>query len=272
MRIKPLEKRVTYLNNPLAEVVCQVRFDSVSIDADQVKVIAEKLTALGYPLHLHEEVAMVAIHVGAQGVKHEGEQAPQKFHHFVSKDRFWKVSVTNEFIALTSLKYETWEDFQKRLTQALATVQEVLDLKNCQRIGLRYRDIIDRERLGLQGQPWIELLSPFVIGPLGALDLTEDGKSVPESDVETLAFQTILTLDDCKVLLQGGLIHAVDSNRKAFMIDTDFFCEGDDAHNCFVDSEKFLSTLERLHKNAGALFSAIIKEPLHHALQPSPLQ
>lgn len=272
MRIKPLTNRVTYQKNPLAEVVCQVRFDQVPLGADHLASLGAELTRQGYPLLLQEEVATVSLQFGTHGVKQEKGESPQRFHHFVSKDRFWKVSLTNDFLALTCLKYQTWEGFRDRLVSIIEAARPLLGTSNSGRIGLRYRDIIDRERLGLQGRPWIELLSGFVLGPMGAVEITESGELSPEADVENLAFQTILSLDDCKVLLQGGLIHAIDSSHKAFMIDTDFFCEGDDTQSCLKSREELHLVLERLHKNAGALFRTIIREPLHDALQPSPVQ
>ena len=99
-------------------------------------------------LHLHEEVAIKKCHVvhvpkGVTRVK-----LLRNSIILFPKIDFWKVSVTNEFIALTSLKYETWEDFQEASDSSVGNSSEVLDLKNCQRIGLRYRDIIDRENSG----------------------------------------------------------------------------------------------------------------------------
>lgn len=272
MIIKPLAERVKYENNPLAEVVCQVRFDPVALDDSATKTLETSLAQLGYVLKWQEEIATLNLQIGPQGVKQAPSEASQKLTHFVSKDRFWKVSLTADFIALTCLKYETWEIFVARLNTVLDAFRALSLSTDSHRVGLRYRDIIDRERLGLQGQPWSELLSAFALGPLAATELTVDGSVVPEKAVEGMAFQSVINLDGCKMLIQGGLINAKEDGRKAFMIDTDFFAEGSDAHKCLTDAGRFTNLIETLHKNAGAMFRHIIREPLHHALRPTRLQ
>lgn len=268
MRIKPLSQRVIYENNPLAEVVCQVRFAPVDLNGGVAAAFGTALDREAFPIYRSEDVSTVEVRFDQQDLKSTTSQTTQKIHHYISKDRNWKVALTNDFVALTCLKYERWEKFSESLYKIINLVAAILPGIEVSRIGLRYRDIIDRERIGLSGVPWRDLISNFLIGPFATNDLLESGEFMNEGDIQSSAFQTILNLEECKVLLQGGLIFSSEGQRQAFMIDTDFFHAAPEIKGCMSDFDLFSAELEKLHKNAGSMFAALIRERLHDALKP----
>ena len=89
-----------------------------------------------------------------------------------------------------------------------------------------------------------------------------------EGDLASFLSQAVLQLEDCKLLLQSSLLSAEDGNRRAFLIDADFFNENIFEEGFLSDELSLKSRLESLHNNAGALFRRGITEKLHVALQP----
>ena len=56
------------------------------------------------------------------------EQQPAVVNHsFVSADGLWKINLTKDFIALSTLRYTQWEDFALRLDKPLAQFIQVYE-------------------------------------------------------------------------------------------------------------------------------------------------
>jgi len=269
MRIEPYE-RVEYQNNPLAEVVCQLRFEKLAdfSDAEKTAIRAE-FSGLGYTNHREEATFAISLQIGPDRILSNNPVAPQqvRIQHFESADTFWRASISSNFIALTCTKYTRWNDFLPRLLIAARTFlsrhSEAVPL----RLGLRYRDVIEREALGLEGVPWHSLIQPFLLGPLAPNALAES-ETAREEEVSNFLSQSLLRLDNATVLLQSSLLLSADGKRRAFLIDADFFNEGDLEHDLLLNSEVLASRLEVLHARAGALFRRGITQELHNALRP----
>jgi uncharacterized protein (TIGR04255 family) len=268
MRIETFE-RVVYENNPLAEVVCQLRFERLEIGPSETAAIQAELVEAGYP-HYGEEVSLAFMQqLGPIGQSAQAPVTfpPTKISHFTSADGVWRVSLCAEFVALTCLKYSGWDTFQPRLLGAAAVfLNKHLDAKPA-RLGLRYKDVIEREALGLDGVPWHQLIRPFLLGPL-APDALADQQTPSDEEVSTFLSQALLHLADAKVLLQSSLLTSVDGQRRAFLIDADFYNEGELESDLLRNDAALTKRLEALHANAGALFRRGITERLHRALRP----
>lgn len=268
MRILPSE-RVIFENNPLAEVVCQVRIEPLPAYKESVTVFNKKLESIGYPVTHCEEVNTLLVQVdpdNMQGRAPQQEVEPIRVYHATTADGVWRISHSIDFIAVTCMKYIEWEFFNARLVEAVDLFNREFGSGDVARIGLRYRDIIDREKLGLDDCEWKDLLHPFVLGPFAAQNLCSDG--VPEKDVASFFFQSNLLLDDCSLLFQGGLARPIDSQKTVFVIDADFYLESEDISDCMTDVHRLNEALNRLHSSAGNLFLKTIKEKLYHALSP----
>lgn len=265
MRIAPYE-RVVYDHNPLAEVLCQVRFDRMDLEEQSCAGFHRAVVESGYPVVWTEEGAEITVHFGGAEASEVRRESPARVHHFASEDHALRISHSSEFVALTCTRYVSWADYKPRMLHAMSLLSTHLGVGKPVRVGLRYKDVVEREPIGITGTPWRELLSPFVLGPLGANDLCAGG-TVPEGDVMSFAFQSNIRLDDCCLLLQGGLLTSVDGSRTAYLVDSDFYVEGEAAVGA-AEPEALDELLERLHVNAGALFRRTITGRLHDALRP----
>src|SRR5207245_6424159 len=126
------------------------------------------------------------------------------------------------------------------------------------RIGLRYQNVIQRSVLGLQDVGWSELLQPYVVGELGAPDISDS--------VETRVCQTAIRLADVggHVRMHHGLVETADTKETCYIIDNDFFTEEK------TEPEHVSDLLDALHKKARLHFRWCITQQLHEAMAPRP--
>lgn len=269
MRIAASE-RVLYQNSPLVEVVAQVRFDRILIlESSNPAQFQESFAKNHYPKLEIETAPIFATPVGAANITIEPSASviPRVFH-FSSDDGAWKLSVSADFITLSCLAYTHWNDFKSRFAAAVSAFSTIYSGIRPTRIGLRYKDVIERQALGLGGTPWSELLKPFVIGVLSEQDFAVEGV-VPDSAVNTLLCYTTLKLKECDLILQTAQMTSVKGPEKAFLIDSDFFAE---TANTSFSLSTILARFDELHSSAGALFRRCITDKLHHALSPTKIE
>lgn len=268
MKLKPAP-RVLYENNPLVEVVCQIRFERImELQTAPPARFQSEYARDRYPSIREDRAAALQVVFGP-GAEHTVKPpvvqsaAIPVTHHFASDDETRRISVNAEFFAFTCTRYERWENFKRELIDGFAAFQRLYPSLVVNRVGLRYKDLIERESLGLGAVPWKDLVSPTVAG-LFLNDLFEDPTYSP-GDVQHSS-QALIRLEDCALLLQIALLlSSGEKRREAFLIDADFFHERPQFE---VSAHGVDETLELLHQNAGSLFRHCIKDPLHDALRP----
>lgn len=256
----PHTPRVIYARAPLAEVIVQLRFpailkigtstgaDDLARFQDQIRdayplVLEPKLTAAqGVPLELLQSVGVPIIHA----------------HEFVSADAHHKVSFVRNALSLSTLRYSRWELYRTQLGEIFRSFCSVYRPAFFERIGLRYRNQIDRAELGLGDMPWGELLEPIVAGPLMPGQVAP---SVTSFQAET---QLVLEHGD-KVTLRYGL-PLTSVGESSFIIDNDFYVDAK------TEVDDALQVLERLHLVSGPTFRGCIQHRLHNALEPQPIE
>lgn len=269
MRIEAFQ-RVVYEHNPLAEVVCQVAFERLeSLDERVSAAMRAAFADLGY-----SEAEQVGVTVGLPPgivVASSGAQPQMTQHlrvdHFGTPDGVWKVSFSADFLALTCLKYSGWKEFLPRMLCAVQTVVGFCVIDSPKRLGLRYRDVVEREPLGLGGSSWHELIEPFLLGPM-APNALASGQIPSEDEVESFVSQSVLKLDNSMVFLQSSLLRSLEGSRRAFMIDADFYNDSGLEADLLGNDASLELRLNTLHENAGALFRRGITDTLHNALRP----
>lgn len=271
MKIKQ-SARVRYTQNPLVEVLCQVRFSRLlALETHPPAELQVSFAEAGYPTLTIESQPSIQIAWSNNVAKESASlptaarPIPAAVYHFTSLDGTRKISLTSEFIAFSNEKYEEWKIFRDELIKVLGLFLKIYSHASPIRLGLRYKDLISREQLGLTGIPWSELITPFVGGVFHAKTYFEND-DLNEILVSHQTAQVGLSLDDCELLLQTALLKAADdSGLQAFLIDADFFQESPKYHLSFAKIEDSLRTL---HDSAGAVFRHCIEEKLHHALGP----
>lgn len=257
----PDSPRVKYASNSLNEVICQFRFPPIlKIEAEAPVVFQEEIRA-AFPLY-QEKLPQVQLPPNlplpkeiVQALSREGGVARE----FSSEDEIWCITLTRDFLALTCKKYSRWEEFYGRLEVAAAALRKVYAPAFYTRIGLRYRNIIQRSVLGLQSVPWRELLPAHVVGIIAQEEISRTVEhSLAEAVVGLMEY-------DGHVHIKHGLL-AVETSageEQCYMIDADFFANEKTGVN---DAE---GKLRYFNRKSGCLFRWFITEKLHNAMEPS---
>lgn len=257
-----LAERVIYNKNPLAEVICQFRYPSVlRIDTDLPVDFHEKIQS-AFPvfrektniLSVPPEIAQL---ISPEIVKTLNNTV--KAYEFATKENNWIVSLTRDFIALTNSRYKRWEDFYEMLEQPFLALDKIYSPSFFSRVGLRYRNVIKRSELDLNGVDWSLLINPVLSG---FFSVKLEDINVVETNHLTLL--TINTKGD-KVRIRYGTEKDNKTDEICFVIDSDFFTE---EQKDIKDGLAIISEFNRANRN---LFRWCITEQLHNAMEPTTL-
>jgi uncharacterized protein (TIGR04255 family) len=253
----PPSKRVFYGKNPLEEVVCQLRFPPVlRIDAETPAAFQDRVRSVfplyqrgvnPAPLALPFPPELMRALAGGGGVSHE----------FSSADQAWKLSLARDFLALTTKDYKEWSDFKTKLREPLDALFALYAPAFFVRVGLRYRDRIDRERLGLSGVEWRELLRADALGELA------DSSIGPHVQHVLRELLVNLTESAGQVRIVHGLQREGEKqDKQTYIIDCDFFTEKQ------TETKEAGNVLDAFNRRAGHLFRWYLTPRLHHAMEP----
>ena len=132
--------RYSYVNSPLIEVICQLRFPTIlSIGSTEPAQFQEAVRS-DFPRYAARQDQQ-----SVRVVDGKVEQpAPITNYNFISTDGLWKINLTQNFVALSTLRYTRWEDFAQRLDKILALFIQIYQPSFFERIGLRYVNAFSR--------------------------------------------------------------------------------------------------------------------------------
>ncbi len=259
MLFAPYE-RLQYARSPLVEVICQLRFPTIlSIGANEPAAFQEAVRK-DFPRYAARQEQVPPKVVKKGNATALEPQKPITNYHFVSEDGRWKLNLTQNFIALSTLSYQRWEDFAARLDQPLAQFIQIYQPAFFERLGLRYVNAISRQRLGLEDQLWDDLIRDHYVGILGQPDVEETEITKCSLDVETpLVGGYRMKLHAGPGLIGGG---KADKEVK-FILDSDFSASGQ------LTADSVPAKLEDMHRFALCLFRGAITDELHQAMGPT---
>ena len=249
-------ERCLYRKPQLIEVVCQLRFPTILKIENQSPYEFQELIRGEYPNYSFKEE-----HPPAQA---NAPKQSVKNHQFISLDGGWKVNLTQSFISLSTHRYSTWEDFAKRLDRILAHVIGVYKPACFNRVGLRYINAFNRERLDLEGTPWRELIQPGYMGLMADEDVPENAFGKNEQSVN-------LALPGgarCGIKCGHGTLHKVNNKTRetvdepVYMLDIDVYMDGN------IEMSHTAAGLNIVHTHADSIFRGAITDTLHEAMDP----
>ena len=254
-------ERYTYERSPLVETVCQLRFPTILNISAKDPADFQDAVRQQFPRYVArtERPAPRLINPGTPQQKLE-QPAPIPNHNFISEDGRWKINLTQDFIALSTLGYTSWEEFAQRLDFILASFIQIYQPAPFQRVGLRYVNAFSRQKLGLDGYKWNDLLEPPFLGPLDEEDIVEASTTKCSIDLETLC------VGDIHMKLHAGPGRIGDIKRDPevkFILDGDFSAAGR------ITPDQLPQKLEAMHRYAVRLFLGSMTNTLFTALNPT---
>lgn len=253
------DDRYQYVSSPLIEVICQLRFPAIlTIGAKEPAEFQESVRA-NFPRYVARQEQQAP-----RVVNGKVEQPPAVTNYnFISADGLWKINLTHDFVALSTLRYANWEDFAQRLDKVLASFIQLYRPAFFERIGLRYVNAFSRKRLGLEELLWDDLINSPFIGVLDQPDVDEHAATKSALDVEmSLGEQRHMRLHAGPGLLGDG---KKDPEPK-FILDGDFSVSDKQ-----IPAQRITGDLAALHGYAVRLFNAAVTTELHNAMGPTPI-
>lgn len=243
------EPRCVYDTNPLAEVICQLRFPEIlSIQAN-------------IPADFQEAIRQIFPKYTVRKEQLPNQNPPTNNYQFATADGLWRVNLTSKFISLACCKYTCWEDFANMLDKPLAAFIQIYKPAYFERVGLRYVNFISRKLLNLESVPFKDLMESCYLGILAEEDVTEIATARCSVDVETSL------RGGCRVKIHAGPGKVnrggkLDPEVK-FIFDQDLYMSGNIPINVSAGA------LQTLHAQSYGIFRGAITDMLHNAMGPN---
>ncbi|GIV21493.1 MAG: hypothetical protein KatS3mg023_3244 [Armatimonadota bacterium] len=238
-----------YANPPIVEAVCEFRLTSdTPWDLTIPGLLYEKVKAT-FPQKEQRVIQEVELTQGLESFQQQIRTSDRVL--LFKKDRTMLIQLGSRLLVINALKpYPTWEGFKPHVKMAWEAVQEAVEVKGLERIGLRY---INRIELPAQRMELAEFFEfyPFV------------GQRLPQEMASFLVGAVFSYADDrdrCRVQL-APIIGPED--KSAFMLDIDYFLNRPRA----VEVSNALDWLEEAHGRVEELFEGCITDRLREIFQ-----
>lgn len=254
------EERCIYRNNQLGEVICQLRFPEILTIGANAPVEFQEAIRGDYPQYSVRQEAPAPKLTGTPGNVSVQNQPATPNYQFASADGRWRVNLTSKFISLACAQYTSWEEFARQLDKPLAAFIRIYKPAWFERIGLRYMNFISRKDLGLEGEPFRELIAERYLGVLADEEVAESAAARSTVDCE------MAIRGGCRVKLHAGPGIVKRGGKQdlevKFIFDQDLFMPGK------VEVQHSAGALQTLHAQADSIFRGAITQRLHDAMEP----
>ena len=263
----PDAKRTIYKINVLEQVICQLRFPTIlKIDTEVPSQFQEAIRHR-FPIYKQTNAGAdpgfpdgLAQYMPQELIESFSMRGNLRFQ-FLSSDGEWTVSLTREFVALSTTNYTSWEEFRENMGLVIRALLDVYTPAFITRVGLRYQNVIDRKSLNLEGCAWKRLIEGYVLGPLAENKVAE---AVAEHR-NTLGVR--LEGQNDFVRLEHGLVANSDSDGASYCykLDNDLYSQQEAQAN----AEYLIQKLDYLNAANRRLFNWCITDRLRSAMEPT---
>ncbi len=244
--------RVRYLRSTLREVIYQVRFPKILKLTEGVPAAFQETIMGEYPnYNVQKNETLVEVNGQAQ------QKVSENNHSFISHSGKTKINLTSTFIAISTLEYDRWEKLREEINSVLNKFYTCYSIPGIQRIGLRYRNIITRSKLGLNNIRWTDLLDEKILGPL---------ENNEELTTRYEAVYEIKNGENCFTSRHFKLVKEQPGNELSFLLDCDYY------HAGFFPKESVIELSNKLHVLSQQFIQDSHKEILLTAMQPQELE
>lgn len=223
LTLPPVEP-AKFAKNFLRQAVCELRFPTLfELEGTRPPASFARALRKDYPTYQAND----DLSVGVNGVD------KSHLHVFTSLKAGWSVTLRAASITLETTRYESFEDFRRRLNLVVDAASHIIDSEYFTRIGLRYINVIPFGNDTLS-----EWVNPNLVGLYendifgGAVEFS--GRVSGPGELGGY-------------LLNHGIAGDVNSRKKEYVVDMDF-----SAHD--VEVSESMEIVESLHSQAYRLF------------------
>lgn len=258
MKIRKLE-RAKLNNNALKEVIAQIKFPRNMQIESGLPAEFQKQMSPNFPifeLQQSQEVTFKLPGKNDSGGVHETQVA---VYNFKSADGFNKISLSRDFLAVSTSKYDSWDAFFSILENSYNSLMEIYTIPLILRVGLRYRNLIDKTALFQDETSWSDILKPNVLGHIATDSLFEG--TLKESSLKGSRSITQIKLENYSLNIQTGFAD-IGKGKLGFFIDNDFF------DNIKIAKDKFNldAKMRELHADSESTFRHFLTDKLYTVL------
>jgi len=257
-------KRVEYKKPPLDEVVCQFRFPTIlKINRDEPVEFQEKIRE-NYPVYTKIGESPINVNPAISIAMNNQFQQPAVStianHKFISEDGSWMISLTQNFVTLSTMKYHNWPEFEEKIKYMIRILNEVYSIPFYDRIGLRYRDVFIRSNYGVESKDWSDLITPPFLGLLYLNHAYKDAyNNACELSFDCEVRARVMT---SIVIRNENNSKSLTEREKCLMIDSDISF---DKRISKADAD---SKLEEIHKVSSYILRSAITDKMHELMGP----
>lgn len=258
----PHSDRVVFNKNPLESVTCQLKFPTILEISTERPAKFQNEIRNDYPLFEKEQ----------SGIPKEFEQfiaglpipsvAEAVTYKFITREGTRLISLGPEFVAVKDDKYVRWEKFSGEVARAQAALEAIYKPAFYTRIGLRYKDVIDKAKLGIANESWETLLNPSLLGLLSAQDNVGSHVDLIQSEASML----IEEVQDARATIRHGKGRRKSNQSEVYIIDIDFYTTERSNGNDVIE------ILGRFNRLGGDFFRWAITDRLRALLEPRELR
>lgn len=208
---------------PLVLALCQIRYPAdPALESDEVaQRLHARLKAL-FPVKRPEPQEALTVGFGPDGPTQQ--RVAGTMWKFETIDKSWWVSFTRDFAALSTVAYESRDDFLERLAVVVQALADETGIVVYDRVGMRYIDVVDNQdviaRLDRHVRP--ELLGT------AALEDAREAVALVHSITDS-----IVQVGDAQVRVRSGIVPpnaqiepgVPPADERAWFLDIDAFEE-----------------------------------------------
>lgn len=253
----PTQDRVVFRRNFIHEGLCQIRFKNQImplLNAEELPVDFHEKIRKTFPLLDVDKSVNITMDT-SEGNDPRVSNQEFKIYRFSTIDKKWSVSLSSDFFALSTRFYSTREEFDSNLKVVFDAFKEVYGEQKFSRLGVRYQNIIERSHVGLKEFGWSDLINNSLLGVLSDDSFRKDQLLQVHGN-----FVSDLKDGAGKVQVNYGTIKNQATSEECYLIDSDFFLEGD------LNGDAILDQVREFHDRAADLFLWCIRSPLREAM------
>ncbi|WP_394730733.1 TIGR04255 family protein [Altererythrobacter sp. GH1-8] len=256
----PEAERVVYRNNPLHEVICQLRFPTILRIANETPSDFQERVRSRLPEYAEELNATTMERVPAQIVEMLRASPLTKRHRFASSASGLAVLLDAQSLTVSTTSYANWQEFSELVFESIAALEDTYRPSKYGRIGLRYQNVIyasEEMHADASGHVnWAEYIRRELVGVINE-PVWAHSSSEYHSQI-----RCELSSEGDGLFMQYGIGHEEGSESLAFILDFDYYLQRES------EPSDAKHVIERLHGYSGPAFRWAITEELHRQLGP----
>lgn len=254
----PESERIVFRENPLCTVLCRLSFPPIlKISTSKPAEFQDRIRNR-YPQFREGPMKLEGLPPGIPKqalaqvlgmIRRQPDYVPAWL--FSDQERSREITLIQHSVVLAASVYECWEEFAPEIRLMESALWESYQPTFLTGLGLRYQNVIDRDKLGMSTLAWSDLLEEFILGPI----------AVHADKVRTARYVTEIQLAEVPgavVRIMHGYLN--DGNPGKFVIDSDFIIKRK------LQREDIWDVLEQFRKHAGRLFRNCLTNRLRERL------